>query len=177
MTIAFTPSHISVAGVEPVLLRGQLYTLTVNTLAYASRGGDFKTFLSQQLAKASKAYIPVKQVDVKEVSIKQGLSKCTVEYRTPYGAEKITVYLQVKILDKKTRFDSTTGLYVVELNVEASCDQYYPKKIHFYSSTGKTSYKWTGQYYKVAVYLQEKKKFTLYAVDWRNIRVYIEVNL
>ena len=173
--VSLIPRRLPLGGVDELLVKGELYTLTVNALANASKGGSFTSFLQEQLQYVSQAYIPVLEASVEDATISEGLSRCTVSYRTPYGVVSFTVYLQLELLSQSSSFDPASGLYVVTLEVRVTCDQYYPRSVKFWTSY-KTSWKRQGEVYVVEVSMETLAPFTLYCEDWRGVRTYINVS-
>ena len=175
--ISLIPHGVIIQGVDELLVRGQLYSLTVNALAHASRGGDFRAFLNRELQHVSHNYIPLKEVYVKAVVVREGLSKCIVEYRTIYGYEKFEVYLELELLRQYSYYDPSLSTYVVVLEVKVACDQYYPKRVDFYTREGyRTSHYREGGHYVITVYMNALSHFKLYCEDWRGIRTYLDIS-
>jgi len=112
---------------------------------------------------------------VEDATISEGLSRCTVSYRTPYGVVGFTVFLQLELLSQSSSFDPASGLYVVTLEVRVTYDQYYPKGVKFWTRY-KTSFSRQGGIYAVKVSVEELAPFTLYCEDWRGVRTYINVS-
>ena len=177
IVVNFTPRKVTVQSLDALLVRGELYSIVVNALSHASRGGDFRSFLNSQMNLASEDYIPVESYQVRQVVIREGVSSCSVTFKLPYGYEEFEVYLEAELLSKDSYYDQTLNIYVVVLEVKVACDQYYPKSIVFYTEEGyRTSYYRESERYIVKVYMDALSPFKLYCVDWRGVQTYLSVS-
>jgi len=177
IVVNFTPRKVTVQSLDALLVRGELYSIVVNALSHASRGGDFRSFLNSQMNLVSEDCIPVESYQVRQVIVREGVSSCSVTFKLPYGYEEFEVYLEVELLSKDSYYDPNLNTYVVVLEVRVTCDQYYPKSIVLYTEEGyRTSYYRESDYYVVRVCMDTLSPFKLYCVDWRNIQTYLDIS-